>query len=160
MIPVPHLRPSSATPPSPRLLPKKPSKALFSYSRPVWRAACILLLTTGCLITKGPWTVRTNSPPEEFMINPRDEIRLDNEVQSVIVGFRDDDGDPLFFTWIVDGSPADPNDVTSFIDTNDPLLHYSTYRARRAVLNHGQLVEVIVTDGEDAVRVSWRTVQP
>ncbi|TVQ90079.1 MAG: hypothetical protein EA397_14100 [Deltaproteobacteria bacterium] len=126
----------------------------------MWRAACILLLTTGCLITKGPWTVRTNSPPEEFMINPRDEIRLDNEVQSVIVGFRDDDGDPLFFTWIIDGNPADPSDVTSFIDTNDPLLHYSTFRARRAVLNHGQLIEVIVTDGQDAVRVSWRTVQP
>lgn len=157
---MPHLwgvRPPQTSSPTRKIC----RRSLLSWGIPgVWHAACICLLASGCLITKGPWRMATNSPPEEFMISPRDEIRLDNEVQSVVVGFRDEDGDPLFFTWIVDGRPADPSDVTSFIDSNDPLLHYSTFRARRDTLSHGDIVQVIVTDGEDAVRVSWSVVQP
>jgi hypothetical protein len=126
----------------------------------LWHAACIVAVLQGCVILKGPWTLRQNSPPEEFMVSPKDQILLDTEVQSVLVGFRDEDADPLFFTWIIDGRVADPSDIATFVDVNDPLLYFSTFRARRAQLETASQVSVIVTDGEDAVRVTWQVVNP
>jgi len=112
------------------------------------------------LILRGPWGVRKNSPPEEFMVSPRDRIVLDTELQSVLVGFRDEDAEPLFFTWVLDGRPADVADVSTFVDASDPLLYYSSFQARRSVLAEIATVSVIVTDGEDAVRVTWQVEVP
>lgn len=94
------------------------------------------------------------------MVSPRSEIVLNQEVQSVLVGFRDEDGDALFFTWILDGNTAAAQDVTTFSDVNDPLLTFSTFRARRDALAEVSEVQVIITDGEDASRITWRVVQP
>lgn len=129
-------------------------------SRTLWHAACICLCLSGCLILRGPWGVRKNSPPEEFMISPRDRIVLDTELQSVLVGFRDEDGDPLFFTWVIDGRPADVTDVSTFVDPNDPLLFYSSYQARRSALLDVSSVSVLVTDTEAMVQVSWQVEVP
>lgn len=125
-----------------------------------WHAACIALLASGCIILKGPYKIQQNSPPEEFMVNPRANIVLDTELQAVLVGFRDLDGDPLFFQWVLDGRPADAADVTTFVDADDPLLHYSSFRARRTALAEVTAVQVFVTDGEDAARVTWQVVRP
>jgi hypothetical protein len=125
-----------------------------------WHAACIALLASGCIILKGPYKIQRNSPPEEFMVNPRASIVLDTELQAVLVGFRDLDGDLLVFQWLLDGRPAEAADVTTFVDAEDPLLHYSSFRARRAALDDVTAVQVFVTDGEDAARVTWQVVRP
>jgi hypothetical protein len=148
--------------PSPSPRPAAWASSFLGYHRAprLWHAACTGLALSGCLIVKGPYSIRRNSPPEEFMVNPRARIVLDLEVQAVLVGFRDDDAQPLFFTWVLDGRQADAADVSTFVDTSDPFLYYSTFRARREALAEVETVQVFVTDGADAARVTWQVEVP
>ncbi|MFT7520409.1 MAG: hypothetical protein ACI9MC_002555, partial [Kiritimatiellia bacterium] len=76
------------------------------------------MLLPGCLWVRGGWTIKTNSPPQEFFVSPRDEVIVDTQ-QAVWVQFKDSDEDQLIFTWLVDSNPARSEDVHTWPDATD-----------------------------------------
>ncbi len=122
---------------------------------------CIPLLMTGCIIIRGGWTVRTNSPPEVLLVEPLDVIVLDTERQAVTVQFTDPDEEALVFTWLIAGNPIDQADVETFSSRSDgPIVWTSRAFVRLPVAADGDQVTCLVTDGEDVSRVDWTVEVP
>lgn len=125
-----------------------------------WHILCIPLMATGCIWVRGGWTVRQNSPPAELLVEPRDELLLDNEEKSVMVRFRDDDNERVFFSWFVDDNRANEADVTDSSQVmNDVTVYESVLKVRRTSPAPLE-IRCIATDGTAVTQVSWTVVTP
>jgi hypothetical protein len=119
------------------------------------------LMTSGCLIVRGGWTVITNLPPTEVYVTPRDVLVMDTEEQRALVQFQDPDGQTLIFTWLIDNEPVFGDDVETFqTATPEGALWSSRLIVRRQSVTEDSEVTVLVTDLEALVSVSWRVEVP
>lgn len=142
-----HRSPGLANAPAPRRSP--PLNRVFRAIRRSWHAACIPFMVSGCLYLHGPWYLIENTPPEQVTVSPDGFIVRDGENLTAVIEFFDVDGDPIAFTWSVDGRIENRvNRVfgTQRVDADGRLIQGSVLSLVREEIAVGQEVQCVIRD--------------
>lgn len=88
-------------------------------------------------------------------------IVLDNETAIILVQARDDDEEPIVFTWIVGDRRPATEDVLTFPETtSDGTLWLSRLTVHRDQMVPNSTVLCLISDGEAGSTFEWRAEFP
>lgn len=114
-----------------------------------WHVLCIPWMLSGCLALHGSWYLITNTPPEQVSMSPDGFIARDGANLTASVEFFDVDGDPIAFTWSVDGIVENRVNrvfATQRVDEDGRLIQGSVLSLVRDEIAVGQEVQCVIRD--------------
>jgi len=122
-------------------------------------AMLVVPASPGCFYVAPGWEPAANQTPVVISPDPADGLQdipllMDRDTRITVVG-RDPEGQPLDFLWIV---PVDVEFTPTTGSQGDTW--YSVLDITADPLLDGQLIEVIVSDGELDEFVSWLVEVP